>query len=90
MDDIRKEVAEAVKEALGETMPGRYLDVSRIPLICQNIDGIHTSLKDLNNKLDNKYVSNESFFPVKLLVYGFAGMILVAVVAALIGLVVFK
>jgi hypothetical protein len=60
MTDEERVVA-AVKRALSEKMDGsRYIDVSRIPLICQNIDGIHTTLKDMQKQLDNGFGPNGS------------------------------
>jgi hypothetical protein len=45
------------------------------------------ALDEIKLKLDNKYVTVEAFQPVKSLVYGMVGTILVAVVGALVALV---
>jgi hypothetical protein len=42
----------------------------------------------IENKIDEKCVTKEEFQPVRLIVYGLVGIILVAVVGALIGLVI--
>ncbi len=57
----------------------RYIDVTRIPLICQSIVSI-------DSKLD-KLVSKEEFWPVKTLVYGITGLMLSGVIGALLVLV---
>ena len=62
----------------------RFLDITRVPLICQSIVGIHQSLEDIKKNM----VSQESFWPVKTIVYGGVGIILTAVMTALVYLVV--
>ncbi len=78
MDDrMKREIEEAVIRALSANMDNkRFLDVSRIPLICQSIVGI-------DEKLD-KLVTQEQFWPVKVLVYGLTGIILTSVIASLV------
>lgn len=66
----------------------KFIDVSRIPLICQDIRGIHKSLEDINQKLDNKYITTDNFWPVKTLVYGAVGLMLTGILTALIYLVI--
>lgn len=58
----------------------RYIDVSRIPLICQSIVGI-------DKKLD-LLVTQAEFWPVKTLVYGLVSLILSGVIGALLILVI--
>lgn len=57
----------------------RYIDVTRIPLICQSIVSIDAKL--------DRLVSKEEFWPVKTLVYGITGLMLSGVVGALLVLV---
>ena len=92
MDDKDK-----LKEAFHEAMQtffkegvaaGRYVDVSRIPLICQNISTIHADIGEIKQKLETKYVTQESFFPVKSLVYGLVGIILTAVIGGFVMLLI--
>jgi hypothetical protein len=45
------------------------------------------ALEEIKEKLDSKYVTVEAFAPVKTLVFGLVGLILVAVVGALVALV---
>ena len=44
----------------------------------------------LNDKVDSRYVTHEEFEPIKRLVYGVVGLILVAVVGALLALVIIQ
>ena len=64
----------------------RFVDVSRVPLICQSIVGIHDSLKEIREGM----VTQVEFKPIKSIVFGLVGLILIAVVVALLGLVVLK
>ena len=83
-----KIVGAAIKEAFGENKAqGRYIDVSRIPLICQNIDGIHSTLQLIDKKIDEKMVTNERFSPIEKIVYGAVGLILTGVLGALLVLI---
>jgi hypothetical protein len=49
---------------------------------------IKEDLRDIKERLDNKYVTVEAFDPIRRLVYGMVGLILIAVVAALLALIV--
>jgi len=49
---------------------------------------IQLSLEVINRRLDDQFVSQVEFRPVRNVVYGLVGIMLVAVVGALIGLVV--
>ena len=59
----------------------KYVDVGRIPFICDDIRGIHDSMKDLKTdlidgfdkiekKLEDRFVTKDSFWPVRLAVFG--------------------
>lgn len=57
----------------------------------ERLDQLHTMNVQINARLDTldeKYVSRAEFWPVRALVYGFAGVIFLAVVGALVALVV--
>lgn len=86
-DAIKKAVQEAFSAEGGDK---RFIDVSRVPLICQAIVGIHDDIKDIKDKLDQKFVTRESFTPVQRVVYGLVGLILTAVMLAILGLVITK
>jgi len=87
--DIIKALSAALREVFSENgKSGRFIDVSRIPLICQHIAGIHDSLAEIKETLSKKVVTQDQFWPVKTLVYGFVALILVAVVGAIITLII--
>src|SRR4051794_8123017 len=56
----------------------RFIDVGRIPFICDDLHGIHESLKSMDAKLDEKFVTKEQFFPVRVIVFGAVIIILIA------------
>jgi hypothetical protein len=88
-DRVTKALSDALRDVFGEhASSGRFVDVSRIPLICKSIIDTNAKLVEISEKLDKKYVTNEVFMPVKSLVYGFVGLVLVAVVGALLFLVI--
>lgn len=88
---LAKQIEEGVEKALSANVGRkRYIDVSRIPLICQSIVGIHQNLETINTKLDNKYVTKESFSPVRTIVYGMIGIILTSVIIGILSLVIKK
>lgn len=69
---VEDAVIRAFKAGIGD---GRYIDVSRIPLICQSIVGIDKKLDDLVNRGE--------FKPVQAIAYGLVGLVLSSVVGAL-------
>lgn len=79
-------VASAVKEVFSLESEGgqkRFVDVSRVPLICQAILGINQSLTEIKNEM----VTQDQFWPVKTLVYGVVGLMLTGTVMALLLLI---
>lgn len=54
---INQSIFKAVEDALGKT-PSRYIDVTRIPLICKSILDIHENIKKIDGKLD-KFATKE-------------------------------
>lgn len=92
MDEITlKAIEKAVEKAFSAGVDDkRFIDVSRVPLICQSIVGIEKRLTAIDEKMDTKLVSVEAFSPVQKIVYGMVGLILIAVVGALISLVIMK
>ena len=59
-----------------------------LALIKQDITYIKDSVKDINTKLNDNYVSQDQFEPVKRIVYGLVSVILLAVVGAVTALVI--
>ncbi len=82
----------AIKEAFSVDggAPKKFIDITRIPLICQDIAGINKTLGELAQNIENGYVKKESFTPVRIVVYGFVGIILTSVIIAIVTLVINK
>ena len=59
-------------------------------LIKNDIEYIKVDIEDINIKLDSHYVTRAEFDPVRNIVYGMVGVILLAVIGALITLVITK
>lgn len=90
-DRVTRALATALRRVFGENQEAqRFIDVSRIPLICQNIDGIHSSIKKIEDKLDTRYLTVEAFAPYKMALNAIAGLVLVAVVGGLLSLILIK
>ena len=51
------------------------------------VKAIFKDVEEIKAKLDKKYVTQEEFRPVKLLVFGVTGLMLTAVIVALLALV---
>jgi len=58
-----------------------------ISLIKRDIEYIQKDVKEIKEKLESRYVTKEEFDPIKRIVYGMVGVILLAVVGALVALV---
>lgn len=65
----------------------RFLDLERVPLICHDIANINKMMMEQGKQLE-KLVTQDQFWPVKTLVYGFTGLLLVGIIGALIALVI--
>lgn len=59
-----------------------------IAVMNTKLEALTAKVDIIGTKLDNHYVTKEEFWAVKTLVYGFAGLVLMAAVGALINLVV--
>lgn len=72
-------------------MPDNRIDVNRVGWsvvrLEKQVDDLHEQIRELCGE-DGPFVRKSDFLPVRLLVYGFVGIVLVAVVGALIALVV--
>ena len=72
---VKEILTNALKEAFGEhTESGRFVDITRIPLICKSIIDTSTKIAEINDKLDTRFVTKEAFMPVKAIVYGAIGI----------------
>lgn len=96
-----KAIRAAVEDAFSSGVKDkRFIDVSRVPLICQSINQIGKDIGEIKDLImDNKeaadirmdgLVTADQFWPVRTVVYGLIGLILTAVAGALIALVVTK
>lgn len=61
-----------------------------VAVIANDISYIKRDLTDIKAKLEANYVTHEEFEPIKKIVYGLVGLILVAVVTAVLTLVIMK
>lgn len=63
---------------------------TQIALIASDVNYIKGDVQEIKSTLKSSYVTTDQFEPVKKIVYGLVGLILVAVVGALLALVVKK
>lgn len=61
-----------------------------VAVILSKVEYIEADVKSVKTKLEDDYVTQDQFEPVKKVVYGLVSIILVAVVVALVALVVVK
>lgn len=61
---------------------------TKIAVIQTDINYIKKSVDELNEKLEDKYVTQDEFDPIKKLTYGLVALILTSVVGAIISIVV--
>ena len=62
----------------------------QIAVMATNVENIKNDVKDIKDKLQNDYVSQTEFKPIRNIVYGMVGLILTAVIIALVSLVILK
>ena len=73
-------IEEAVQTGLNRgAVDKKYIDIGRIPFICDDIRGIHAVLK----KLNEEKVTKEDFTLVRNIVFAFIGVIVLAFMGAL-------
>lgn len=77
-------VSESEQSMLNLVQNKRFLDLERVPLICNDIALIKKMLEDQKGSL----VTQDQFWPVKTLVYGIVSLMLIAIVGALMTLVI--
>lgn len=88
MDEpIKQAITEAVQDAFSSGIEkGRFVDISRVPLICQSIVQIGKDITELK-EVQAKLVTQDQFWPVRTLVYSTVALMLLGVVVSLILLV---
>lgn len=69
----------------------RFIDKENIPLICARVGNIEKSqakmeetVVAIHEKLDNKFVSKERFWPIEKIVYGAVGVVLLTFMGGLV------
>lgn len=65
-------------------------EVTQIAVMANDLGYVRKAVDSLNEKIDNNYVTKEMFEPIQKIVYGLVGLILIAVVGALMTLVLRK
>jgi hypothetical protein len=60
----------------------------KVLLFAQDMAYIKTDIKDIKDKLDNKYVTKDEFSTVKAITYGLVTLIMIAVVGGLMTLLI--
>lgn len=93
MEDKAMVLAEQIAEKMisrlfGENADGRFIDINKIKFICKDIEGINKSIGSISDAMETRLVTQDQFWPVKTLVYGFVAIVLTAVVVAIVSLVV--
>lgn len=73
-------------------IPEKSLNKINIDLavILNKVGYIETEVKDIKDKLEKEYVTQDQFQPVKNIVYGMVSTVLLAVVGAIVALVIRK
>jgi len=83
-----KEVAVATAKEFLNSKSTQPLETT-VALMQQDIEYIKTTLVDIIERLDKKYVSKDEFKPVRMIVYGLVGAILLAVVGGIMALLLY-
>lgn len=63
-------------------------EIIKIAGLTKDIEFIKTEVVEIKEKLEKNYVTEDEFDPIRKIVYGLVGLILVAVVGALVTLVI--
>jgi hypothetical protein len=93
MENVRV-LADAVSKAIGENKAEqRFIDVTKIPLICLSITGIHENLKELKEmmkEMQATFVRKEEIMPIRYVCYGLVGMVMTGFIGSLLTIVFHK
>lgn len=63
-------------------------DKVKLALIQQDLTYIKANVDDIKDKMENNYVTQEEFKPIRNIVYGMVTLILTGVVGALLALII--
>lgn len=66
----------------------KYSPSTELKLMRKDLDTVAKDIAEIKFSLDGKYVTQDQFWPIKTLVYGATGIMLFAIVAAIVGLVI--
>jgi hypothetical protein len=80
--------AEALLESARIASKNNAESIAAYGILKNDIEYIKKDVTEIKERLEGQFVSKDEFEPVKKIVYGLVGIILVAVVGALIALVV--
>lgn len=84
---VTKALSDALREVFGENeKAGRFVDITKIPLICKSIIDTNNQIKEIKemfDKLDNKFVTKEQFTPIQKGFYGLVGLITGSVIISI-------
>ncbi len=88
MDELtRQGITEAVQEAFSAGIEkGRFVDISRVPLICQSIIQIGKDITELK-EVQAGLVTQDQFVPVKIIAYGLVATMMIGVLGAVLSVV---
>jgi tetrahydromethanopterin S-methyltransferase subunit B len=87
IDHIKQVACDAAEVILSKAIVSYTAAQAKVE---QKVDTLIDEMKGVKDCLEKKYVRKDVFEPVKNIVYGFVGLILIAVAGALISLVVMK
>jgi len=79
----------SLKTKLGKTMTKAPIE-TQIAVMAEQIRSIDETVREIKQKMERDYVTQDQFRPVRSVVYGLVTIILTAVVGGLVGLVVLK
>jgi hypothetical protein len=82
------EVAASVAKTASEASQGVMLIANDISYIKSDVKSTKDDIQAINAQLDGKYVTKEAFAVVKGIAFGLVGLMVVAVVTALLSLVI--
>lgn len=92
ISELETEVAVVKSNINGLSASINLIMTNHLPHIQKGVEDLGVKLDDKFDKLcrnmDDKYVSKEEFKPVKSVVYGMVGFILLAFLAAIVGAVI--
>jgi len=69
-------------------MDGIEILTERVATLIERVAAVQEDVKEIKTSLKDEYVCNSEFAPVRNVVYSFIGVILLAVIGALVTLVV--